>query len=298
LPFVLCYLEGKTNEEAAALLGWPKGTVLSSLARARERLRGRLTRRGVALTSGLLAVLAAENAAPAAISAALAESTLRAALLFAGGSGAAGGIAAPLVASAQSMLRDALLAKLKLAVALFLAVSVAGTGTVALVYRATGRVHEDIMVEPATPTNTIRANSTAVAPGSERPLADRDRLQGAWNVAVAEQHGQRIDALNDRRLVIAGNRFALSDGRGEVGGIIPSAGLEGDFTLEPANPRRIDLKRNNNDLTQRSWHLRGIYEFEGDDLKVCLSRTFDTEPPLELTTKPGSEQLLLILKRE
>ncbi|MBM3983894.1 MAG: RNA polymerase sigma factor, partial [Planctomycetes bacterium] len=48
-PFVLCYLEGRTNEEAAEVLGCPKGTVLSRLARGRERLRARLARRGVAL---------------------------------------------------------------------------------------------------------------------------------------------------------------------------------------------------------------------------------------------------------
>jgi RNA polymerase sigma factor (sigma-70 family) len=46
--FVLCYLEGKTNEEAAELLGCPKGTVLSRLARARERLRRRLAGRHLA----------------------------------------------------------------------------------------------------------------------------------------------------------------------------------------------------------------------------------------------------------
>jgi RNA polymerase sigma factor (sigma-70 family) len=42
---VLCYLEGKSVDEAAVLLGCPRGTVASRLSRARQRLRVRLAAR-------------------------------------------------------------------------------------------------------------------------------------------------------------------------------------------------------------------------------------------------------------
>ncbi len=50
-PIVLCYFEGLTHDEAATRLRWPVGTVRSRLARARDRLRVQLARRGVTTTS-------------------------------------------------------------------------------------------------------------------------------------------------------------------------------------------------------------------------------------------------------
>ena len=47
LPVVLCYLEGKTNQEAAAQLSCPVGTIKGRLWRARQTLRDRLSRRGL-----------------------------------------------------------------------------------------------------------------------------------------------------------------------------------------------------------------------------------------------------------
>jgi RNA polymerase sigma factor (sigma-70 family) len=47
LPLVLCYLEGKSNQDAAQQLGCPVGTIKGRLSRARHALRDRMRRRGV-----------------------------------------------------------------------------------------------------------------------------------------------------------------------------------------------------------------------------------------------------------
>ena len=68
---VLCYLEGMTHEMAAGQLGCPVGTIRSRLATARERLRRRLTHRGMApamFPAGLLGSTALPIADSAAIS--------------------------------------------------------------------------------------------------------------------------------------------------------------------------------------------------------------------------------------
>ncbi len=55
---VMVYLEGKTHEEAADALGYPRGSVSWRLTKARESLRSRLARRGVALSVGSLLLFA------------------------------------------------------------------------------------------------------------------------------------------------------------------------------------------------------------------------------------------------
>jgi RNA polymerase sigma factor (sigma-70 family) len=73
--FILCCLEGKTHAEAARQLGRPAGTVSCWLKRGRERLRGRLLRRGLAPATALLG--GSESQVQADLPAALVETTRR-----------------------------------------------------------------------------------------------------------------------------------------------------------------------------------------------------------------------------
>ncbi len=82
LPLVLCYLEGLTQDEASRRLGWPRGTLKCRLEAGRERLRLRLTRRGVTLGAGLFAVVLSESTSKGAVSMTVRNATARAAMQF------------------------------------------------------------------------------------------------------------------------------------------------------------------------------------------------------------------------
>jgi RNA polymerase sigma factor (sigma-70 family) len=76
LPLLLCYVEGKSRDEAAAELGWTLNRVRGQLERGRVRLRDRLERRGIALSAGLLAAVAGNSTAADGTPARLIQSAL------------------------------------------------------------------------------------------------------------------------------------------------------------------------------------------------------------------------------
>jgi RNA polymerase sigma factor (sigma-70 family) len=150
---VLCDLEGKTRREAARLLNLPESTLTTRLMTGRKRLARQLTRAGLVLSGGSLAVLLAEGAL-AAVPAPWISATAAAAA----GTGAA---TAPATILMREVVMSMLLTKLKTYVAVALLAVLVGAG--GLAYRASGQ-------------DTV---ATRVPPvqGQARPLTDVEVLQ-------------------------------------------------------------------------------------------------------------------------
>jgi RNA polymerase sigma factor (sigma-70 family) len=119
-PLVLCYLEGKTNEQAAEELGWPAGSMSSRLARGRELLRERLLSRGFTLSVAALSAVLAENSA-SAVPTSLLDATRLAASGFVTGNASAAGFSAAAVALAKGVVLAMQLSRIKIAAAVLLA---------------------------------------------------------------------------------------------------------------------------------------------------------------------------------
>ncbi len=131
-PVVLCYFDGKTHEEAARQLGWPKGTVASRLARARERLRNRLVRRGVTLSAAALATI--QQPVSAAVPQALTDAVLHSVHLALAG-GAAGSISPTVLSLMEGALRTMFWTKVKFTTVCLLGVALLGGGAGLVAYR-------------------------------------------------------------------------------------------------------------------------------------------------------------------
>jgi RNA polymerase sigma factor (sigma-70 family) len=220
VPFVLCHLQGRTNQEAADELGCPLGTVLSRLAWARQRLRGRLARRGVTVATAALAAAVLPGAAEAAVPPALVRATLAAV------TGPAGGVTKP-VLLAEGVSKEMYLTKLKLAAAVLAVACLGGVGTVAVVHRADAAPGQVEQAVPESPRSAVggeaKKNKQDKKDKKEKKAKKRDwilvpsRQDGVLEIIGREvKPGENVPA--DRK---AGNFRLLAEGdRVEAGELL------------------------------------------------------------------------------
>jgi RNA polymerase sigma factor (sigma-70 family) len=130
-PVVLHYFEGASAEAIAERLGCPRGTILSRLARARERLRQRLEHQGVALEALMPAAdVSGRWFTAATIPSYLVQSTIRAARCLAlAGTAIESVVPATVALLARTIVRSLMFANARLAsVVVILGVSSAALG--------------------------------------------------------------------------------------------------------------------------------------------------------------------------
>ena len=136
---VLCELEGLSRRDAAARLNVSEGTLSSRLARAKSRLRDRLTRRGVALSAAALTSVLHQDAHAVILPPLLVDSTIRVATLVAAGSSLAGVVSISVSTLTEGVLKAMLLAKLKFAVLGLVTLAVVSTSVGVLAQTAPDR---------------------------------------------------------------------------------------------------------------------------------------------------------------
>ena len=111
---------------------------------------------------------------------------------------------------------------------------------------------------------------------------DQEKLQGKWKVESFDYNGKPVEALKDAIREFKEDKYSLTPTSGDV--------FSGAVKLDSSKqPKQIDLE-----LSDRT--LKGIYEIDGDTLKISYRLEGD-ERPTELASKPDSGVVLVVHKR-
>jgi uncharacterized protein (TIGR03067 family) len=134
----------------------------------------------------------------------------------------------------------------------------------------------------------------AAADDTEKQEAVKKELkkfEGTWTMVSAERNGAQApeEAIKNIRVIIKGDKFTIKEGDRTV---------EGTMVLDPSKkPRAYDATGTQNG---KKMSTVGIYEFDGDTLKVCYTPE-GGERPKEFTTKGGTDEhpvMLAVYKRQ
>lgn len=245
-PIILCYFEGMTHEMAAAQLRCPVATVGVRLMRAKARLKDRLDRRDELFAPGIFFT---------SVSGGLVRSTVRSAIQFT----EAGPVSLAVAQLTKEVSKAMLLMKLKAAAAVLLVGGTVASGAGFLTHRAAADDPPAKQVEVGIETKSKPA----------KPKSVLEELQGTW-ITQTEWHWRqdnesRVDLVNEK-WVISGETIRTfprptERQKSDLGDFEERTYL---FRLGPdKTPKSIDLE-----LPERR-KLLGIYEIDGDSLKIC-----------------------------
>ncbi|HEV3261593.1 MAG TPA: sigma-70 family RNA polymerase sigma factor [Gemmataceae bacterium] len=239
-PIVLCYLQGKTNREAAEQLGCPLGTVCTRLTRARGLLRRQLARHGVALSAALLGTMLSKHAVSAAASTTLVAATVKAGCLLAAGQTAAAGLISANVASLVKGASQAMfLTKLKITTVLLLAAGVLAAGAGVLTHRTLAARQADSRQPAAAkaPALALKAAAGKETP-QVKPAPDDRKDVVAFAGRVLDPDGKPLAGAKlyvlyytPKRLAVPARATSSKDGRFQF--TLGKTDFDQSYSMEP-----------------------------------------------------------------
>jgi uncharacterized protein (TIGR03067 family) len=134
---------------------------------------------------------------------------------------------------------------------------------------------------------TVILVMAAPAPAEDKKK-DEEKIQGAWTIVSLEENGNKVpeDKVKAMKVTIKDNVLALSDGSKEE---------KVKFKIDASKkPKSIDFF-----MEGEEGQMQGIYELEGDTLKMCWHKEGkESKRPNEFSSKSGSGHSLVVLKRE
>jgi RNA polymerase sigma factor (sigma-70 family) len=227
LAVVLCYFEGLALDEAAHRLGWPVGTLRSRLARARDKLRRGLSRRGVILSGTALTAALTSSSASASVPSSLCDMTTRAAIRFAAGPANRAARAALTTALAQEVLGSMLIHRLRLVAMAVLFLGAVASSAACLI----PLLHASALSREGEPRSRT-ARTEPPPPDPTRPAPGRMFIVGS----VLDPQGKPVP---NATVAISLRRKLLFSGVGSEGGFPAPAGhgasdASGRFRLDAA----------------------------------------------------------------
>jgi len=134
------------------------------------------------------------------------------------------------------------------------------------------------------------AGSFGVAGAEDDAKKEAKKFAGTWVGTSSVDRGQEVpeEQIKKLQLVFTGDKFEVSDGDTNV--------MKGNFVVDPSKkPKAIDLKstegRHQGETTE------GIYEWDGDNLKICLMMPGKGRPEKVPSTEENRAFLLVCRKK-
>jgi RNA polymerase sigma factor (sigma-70 family) len=193
LPLILCYLEGRTQDEAASQLAWSKSTLRRRLEEARDALGRRLNGRGVVWPAALSAVLLSECIASAAPG--LVASTVEAAARVAAGKTVATAASVKVAALTEGVLKAMLITKVKAGALVLLMLGMVGLTCGVLAFGMTSANGDDVE-KPAAKANEKADMLTVTIKPQKNPVRVKEPFKVDLRVVNSSKAAQSFQVMS------------------------------------------------------------------------------------------------------